>query len=79
MHCRIERDGACRAARSARPDQVAGGRLAGAAVEAGQITGRALEVAVPHGTMNAAQQAVLSRVTAVAAAKGMQVIVVPIK
>jgi len=63
-------------------DKVAGfggGRLAGAAVEAGQITGRALEVAVPHGTMNAAQQAVFSRVTAAAAAKGVQVIVVPIK
>jgi hypothetical protein len=63
-------------------DKVAGfngGRLAGAAVEAGQITGRALEVAVPNGTMNAAQQAVFTRVTAAAAAKGVQVIVVPIR
>jgi hypothetical protein len=63
-------------------DKVAGfggGRLAGASVEAGQIAGRALEVAVPNGTMNAAQQAVFTRVTAAAAARGVQVIVVPIK
>lgn len=46
-------------------DKVAGfggASLSGSVVEAGQITGRALEVAVPSGTMTAAQQAVFSKV-----------------
>jgi len=63
-------------------DKVAGfngARLGGAVVDAGQITGRALEVAVPDGAMSAGQQAVFTKVTAAAAAKGVQVIVVPIK
>ena len=53
------------------------GAVGRTAIEGSQISGRALEVAVPQGATSAAQQAVLSRITAAAAQRGVQVIVVP--
>jgi RHS repeat-associated protein len=55
------------------------GAVGRTAIEGSQISGRVLEVAVPQGATSAAQQAVLSRVTAAAAQRGVQVITVPIR
>jgi RHS repeat-associated protein len=55
------------------------GAVGRTAIEGSQISGRVLEVAVPQGGASAAQQAVLSRVTAAAAQRGVQVVVIPIR
>ena len=55
------------------------GAVGRTAIEGSQISGRVLEVAVPQGGVSAAQQAVLSRVTAAAAQRGVQVVVIPIR
>jgi RHS repeat-associated protein len=55
-----------------------GGKLGGAVVDGANITGKVLKLAVPEGA-SAAQQAVISRVTAAAAQKGVQVVVVTVK
>jgi hypothetical protein len=55
-----------------------GGAFSGAEVSGAQITGRVLKLAVPEG-VSGAQQAVISRVTAAAAQKGVQVMVVTVK
>jgi hypothetical protein len=55
-----------------------GGSLAGARVAGADIAGRVLKLAVPEG-ISSAQQAVISRVTAAAAQKGVQVVVVTVK
>jgi hypothetical protein len=55
-----------------------GAALAGTEVSGAQITGRVLKLAVPEG-VSSAQQAVISRVTAAAAQKGVQVVVMTVK
>ena len=56
-----------------------GATLGGYAVDGSQITGRALEVAVPQGAIAPAQQAAINSVVSAAAQKGVQVILIPIR
>ena len=63
-------------------DQLAGfngGVLGRTVVQGSRITSKVLQVAIPEGVGSAAQQAVLSRVAAEAAQKGVQVVFIPIR
>lgn len=48
-------------------------------VNAAGITGKVLELAVPEGSVNAAQQAVINTVSAQAAQQGVKVVVVQVR
>ena len=56
-----------------------GGKVANVAIDASQVTGKVLKVAVPEGGVSAAQQAVINRVAAEAAQKGVSVVVVRVR
>lgn len=56
-----------------------GGKLGTTVVDGSQITSKVLQVAIPQGAGSAAQQAVLGRVVASVAQRGVQVIIVPIR
>ncbi len=59
--------------------EFSGATLGEYAVNGSQITGRALEVAIPQGGMTAAQQAAINSVVSAAAQKGVRVVLVPIR